>query len=353
SGSTPAPDSTWSGWAPVVESASGTHVASPPARFVQYRVTLTGGSASPVLRQVVLSYLTRNQAPAVTLNSPATGEFWRSTKEIKWAGSDPDKDTLTYEILYSADNGKSWKRIGEQTQSPPRTDSKPAPQKQATEQPARPPAAPAVAVDPVLARFREDLAAADLTEEDRRRAMQQADEVMRQLQEESNRPPAPPPSAAPASASAEKSPPGVTRESTLRWDTTQVPDGTYLLKVIATDRVSNPSEPLTEEVISDPVVVANREPKLVCFAQSRKVGADRTAVVGGMAEARVPIQGAQYRIDGDEWVAIVPADGIWDGRVESWSLTTPALSRGKHQVEIKLVDVAGNVATQMVTVEAP
>jgi hypothetical protein len=171
---------------------------------------------------------------------------------------------------------------------------------------------------------------------------------MKQLEEEK---PAATSPAASSSSDEAKSDTGITRESSLRWDTTQVPDGTYLVKVIASDRASNPNEPLTDEVISDPVTVSNQAPRLVSFSQTGKVGTDRTALVAGIAEARAPIQGAQYRVDGGDWIALVPTDGIWDGRIEPWSLKTAALSRGKHRVELKLVDVAGNVTTQTVAVD--
>jgi hypothetical protein len=311
------------------------------------------GSASPVLRQVVISYLTRNQAPSVALTTPGTGEFWRGAKEIKWSGRDPDKDTLTYEVLFSADNGKSWKRLGERVEAPPKSEPKPAVETSSS-RPASAPAATTAAGNPALEQFRADLATAtDLSPEDRRQALQQADELLKQLAAEDAQTKAPAVTGAASSVQEEKGDPGVTRESSLRWDTTKIPDGTYIVKVVATDRASNPAEPLSDEVISDPVVIANRAPHLVCFTHAKKVGSDRKALVAGIAEARVPIQGAQYRIDGGEWTALVPTDGIWDGRLEPWSLTTVALSRGKHQIELKLVDVAGNVATQNVSVEVP
>jgi hypothetical protein len=112
-------------------------------------------------------------------------------------------------------------------------------------------------------------------------------------------------------------------------------------------------EPQTDEVISDPVVVANRPPRVVCFSRSTKVGADRKALVAGIAESRVPIQGAQYRLNGGDWTALAPSDGIWDGRFESWSLTTAALPSGRQRLELKLVDVAGNVATETVPIQVP
>src|SRR5439155_5812129 len=162
---------TWSPWAPLAESASGAHVASPAARFIQYRVRLTGGAASPVLRQVVISYLPRNQAPKLALTAPAAGEFWRATPQIKWNGSDPDKDTLTYEAYFSGDNGKTWKRIGERVQPPTPSGPSRSPRSGQPKHADPKAVSQAVATDPVLARFREDLAASpELTDEDRQQA---------------------------------------------------------------------------------------------------------------------------------------------------------------------------------------
>ena len=141
-------------------SVSGTHIASPSARFLQYRVTLSGQDASPVLKQVVVSYLPRNRAPAVALATPTAGEFWRGGHEIKWTGSDPDKDTLSYQLFFSSDNGATWKQIGERTQRPGNPVSHPAtkpPQAKPVDTQA---VAQALAGNPSLARFRADLAAA-------------------------------------------------------------------------------------------------------------------------------------------------------------------------------------------------
>ena len=163
-------------------------------------------------------------------------------------------------------------------------------------------------------------------------------------------------SSAPGSASSAPAAPaetGTTRESSLRWDTSQVPDGSYLIKLVVSDRVSNPAEPLTDEVISDPVMVANQPPHLVCFSHAVSVGADRKALVAGVAEAKVPIQGAEYRIDGGDWSALAPTDGIWDGRFEPWTVTTAALASGSHRLELKVVDAAGNVSTQTIPLQAP
>src|SRR5439155_931237 len=69
--------------------------------------------------------------------------FWRGKHEIKWTGSDPDKDTLTYQVFSSSDNGEPWPRIGNRSQSPP--GSAPPPPHRPFSPPPPSPAAPQAA----------------------------------------------------------------------------------------------------------------------------------------------------------------------------------------------------------------
>jgi hypothetical protein len=54
-------------------------------------------------------------APTVTITSPAAGDVWEGTRSIRWQGSDPDGDPLTYTVLYSADGGEKWLAIATDT----------------------------------------------------------------------------------------------------------------------------------------------------------------------------------------------------------------------------------------------
>ena len=58
-------------------------------------------------------YMPRNEAPTLTVSAPAGGEIWRGPRPIKWAGADPNKDTLTYEVYFSPDMGRTWLPVGE------------------------------------------------------------------------------------------------------------------------------------------------------------------------------------------------------------------------------------------------
>jgi hypothetical protein len=51
--------------------------------------------------------------PVVTLVSPNGGENWGQTgaQTIRWTGSDPDGDKLTYIVDYSRDNGVTWETL--------------------------------------------------------------------------------------------------------------------------------------------------------------------------------------------------------------------------------------------------
>lgn len=68
SGNTSTPDDTWAEWAPVRDDAGVTRVASPAARYLQWKVELEAPASgpAPVLDGVTLTYLPRNQRPRFT-----------------------------------------------------------------------------------------------------------------------------------------------------------------------------------------------------------------------------------------------------------------------------------------------
>src|SRR5262249_40854029 len=67
SGNVAEPDDSWSDWSAEQTDGEKSQVLSPPARFVQYRVTLgtDDPTKTPSLRGISLRYATTNQAPEV------------------------------------------------------------------------------------------------------------------------------------------------------------------------------------------------------------------------------------------------------------------------------------------------
>jgi hypothetical protein len=114
SGNVAEPDETWSDWSPGQADGQTATIAAPPARFLQYRVTLATEDAavSPAVHAVSLRYATTNQAPEVTkvevpdlnavnLDNPKKLRF-------KWTATDANEDDLTYAIFIRKDGWKSW-----------------------------------------------------------------------------------------------------------------------------------------------------------------------------------------------------------------------------------------------------
>ncbi len=119
SGNVAEPDETWSDWSAEQTDADQGAITAPPARFLQYRVTLTTSSDSvtPVVRSLALRYSTTNQAPevgsievpdldAVNLENPKKLKF-------KWSATDANEDDLTYSLYVRKEGWKSWVQLEE------------------------------------------------------------------------------------------------------------------------------------------------------------------------------------------------------------------------------------------------
>ena len=110
-------------------------IASPPARFSQYRLTLeSDGNQTAVVKQFQLSYVTPNLRPQVKMLNATYGskssKSGRSSSSasakssdepqhepalrIEWTGLDPNGDTLSYELQYRPDATERWLPLAEE-----------------------------------------------------------------------------------------------------------------------------------------------------------------------------------------------------------------------------------------------
>lgn len=92
SGQTVDPDATWSNFEPL---GSDGKVASPSARYLQYRAKIT---QSGELERVETFYRAPNRAPKLTWTTPMGGEYLSGKKTLTWTGTDPDSDALRYSL---------------------------------------------------------------------------------------------------------------------------------------------------------------------------------------------------------------------------------------------------------------
>jgi sugar lactone lactonase YvrE len=278
-GNTAYPDATWSDWSPELAASAGTKVPSPPGQFIQYRALLGTPGANPArLQSVEVYYLTRNRAPEVTLSTPARDDVWSGEKSIQWTAKDPDGDRLAFELFAAPEGSTRWKKLGSKTKPPTTVTRK-------DEGPARAPAGP---------------------------------EALSETEEADD-----------------------SQSTDFTWNTTEVKDGRYRLKIVASDANANPTEPLTAEAVSEAIVVDNTPPTIELRA-ARRPSPKAPPQEIPCRDAVSPIASAEYRVDKGEWIAAAAADGIFDSPAESLRLDPNRLPRGRHTLTLRVRDAAGN-----------
>jgi hypothetical protein len=291
-GNTPEADASWSAWSEDQTKPAGQPVASPPARFIQYRVTLKRArdGASPLLDDVVIAYVRANEPPRVTevqvgkppKRRPETSEEQRPPEpapqvsrslttqkqpaarlrgpfgeriRIAWAANDPNSDGLLFAVYFRGEDETAWKKIQDRL-----------------------------------------------------------------------------------------------RGGFADWDTTAVPDGPYRFRVVATDALTNPpTKTLQGEFVTEPITLDNTPPA-VSDLKSR-VNKERTVTLTcRAADAGSRVDAAEYAVDGGDWTSLAASDGIFDAASETIEFTTESLSPGEHAIVVRARDEAENTGAAKVVV---
>jgi len=132
------------------------------------------------------------------------------------------------------------------------------------------------------------------------------------------------------------------------FDATQVPDGAYQVKLVASDAPSHtPSDALTSEKVSTRFQVDTTPPSIVNLAstgaQTECAGTTctkRFQVTFDAQDATSPIAHAEYSLDAGPWQYLEPVDKISDSRTEHYSF----------RISLDVTD--GKVAEHLITVRA-
>jgi outer membrane protein assembly factor BamB len=129
------------------------------------------------------------------------------------------------------------------------------------------------------------------------------------------------------------------------WNTESIPDGNYVVKVVASDERSNPrEEALEHSLTSTPFLVDNRKPELLDIKVAYPMATGRAR------DSFSPISELAYSIDGGDWQPFSPKDGIFDDPSEEFSIKLPSgLPKGGHSLAIRAVDAADNVGAVQLT----
>jgi hypothetical protein len=299
SGNSATPDETWSGWSSPATNAEGSPITSPKARYLQWRVALSGsGGEGPILTSITAAYLQRNLRPqvrSVTVqppgivyqkpyssgdpdlagfenqstperklaqaaqnsqslsSSPSLGRktYQKGLQTLVWRADDENDDELSYDLLYRREGDPAWKVLRKDV------------------------------TDPILV-----------------------------------------------------------------WDTTTVPNGRYIVKVVASDKPSNAADTaLTGELESVAFEVDNTPPEIVIAGT--RVENNRTVISFDVKDDNSPIQRVEISQDGQQWRSVFPVDGIADAKTEHYVVTIDG-PIGPRGVTLRASDSMNNLATATV-----
>jgi hypothetical protein len=105
----------------------------------------------------------------------------------------------------------------------------------------------------------------------------------------------------------------LTKES-YSWDTSDLPEGRYRLRLVATDELSNPPDRVTRDTMESSVVLVDNTPPVVegLKVVGKRVQGVALDGVGPIARIEVTLAGS------DEWTPFYPTDGIFDEQREEF-----------------------------------
>jgi hypothetical protein len=295
SGNSAKPDRTWSDWSEPLSDPSGSRIASPNARYIQWKAELAGAGSTPVLDSVILAYLPQNSPPVVKsinvisqsvaasqtartaatsssaaysvtvsdtgdVNTPApagtpTQTLPRAASQqitVAWQAEDPDGDRLVYNVYFRGEDETQWKLL-------------------------------------------------------------RAD----------------------------------THENSISFDGDVLADGKYFFRVVASDREANPPATAREgQLVSAPVMIDNTPPVVTIAVVRHSGGAAHIEFEA--ADAASPLRRCEYSLDAANWVPVAAADGVIDSLREKFVLDLTGLAPGEHLLVIRAADSANNTGVAKV-----
>lgn len=145
------------------------------------------------------------------------------------------------------------------------------------------------------------------------------------------------------------------RDTFFSFDATQIPDGGYQVKVVASDSPSEPpGQAVTGFKISDRFVIDTTPPAVTGLAATAETPACNRApcprqvrVVFDATDATSPVARAAYSIDAGTWQYVEPVGGLSDSKHEHYDFVIPASTLdanvGQHLITVRAYDRFDNV----------
>lgn len=126
------------------------------------------------------------------------------------------------------------------------------------------------------------------------------------------------------------------------WDSAQMADGRYRLKITVTDVCSNPvATAFQRHKTSDVFLIDNSGPEVTAFTVSRQKEA--LTVRFKVQDKWSYLTKVEYSVNANGWKLLSPVDHITDAQTESYSLNIPAAER-VNTIAIRTTDRLSNVS---------
>jgi hypothetical protein len=298
SGNTETPDDTWSPWSGAYTNGEGTQITSPKARYLQWRAVLSGQNATPILTSVSAAYLQRNLRPqvrSITIQPPGI--------VFQKPFSTGDPELAGFENQTTPERKLAAQAAAQSSGSPSPSTGRRTYQK---------------GLQTLMWRAEDDNDDELVYDVLYRREGETTWKVLRRA----------------------------VTETILVWDTTTVANGTYFVKIVASDAPSNAgNDALTGEMDSAAFDIDNTPPSV--SVASVRVDRGRTLITFDVKDDHSPIQRVEYSQDGQRWRGVFPVDGIADSRSERYELVIDG-EIGDRGVTVRATDAMNNVATAQV-----
>src|SRR5438094_1097441 len=137
---------------------------------------------------------------------------------------------------------------------------------------------------------------------------------------------------------------------TINSDT--LPDGTYTVRVVASDQPSNPPDlALRGEMESRPFTIDNTPPVVTVSLERTENRRVRIAIEA--VDQTSTLSQAEIAIDTGDWRPVFPKDGIIDEKTESFTYLSGELSPGEHVIAFRVYDQNDNAGMAKLVVRIP
>lgn len=304
SGNLDQPQKNWSPWSAPIDNPKGSRIGSPPARFVQWKATLTASTdgRSPELEQVEVAYLPKNIAPRLEQIeiTPPNYKFPTPT-----ASSSPGSEPLTLSLpplgRHASSSAPSFSSETSSTNTPTMQLAKGYL------------GARWVAGDPNGDSLIYTVEIRGVKETEWKLLKDKVSEKY------------------------------------ISWDSTAFPDGEYRLRITASDVPSNPpAEALKAQLVSEPFLIDNTPPRISALTATRN--GNNVQVHWHAHDDLNNVAKAEYSLDGCEWTVAAPTSKLSDSPDLDYDLTLNA-GPGEHTIAVRVTDDYDNQAAEKAVVK--